>query len=149
MAKQYGRQVDKRSKVRTGHCSRLQFPSCSLSKDAKAGPQGSVGADAAGVGHAKSGSMTDQLTRQHRMTLDEAHLILNTKRDAELEKVLQVSCSTLLQGLQLTVLSRTMSTSSNKIARRHRQLKVIPASHRQCARTRIICSQKYCAHANE
>ena len=67
-------------------------------KDAKAGPQGSVGADAAGVGHAKSGSMTDQLTRQHRMTLDEAHLILNTKRDAELEKVLQVGDSTLLQA---------------------------------------------------
>ncbi|KAG7446368.1 uncharacterized protein BT62DRAFT_820301, partial [Guyanagaster necrorhizus] len=53
-----------------------------------AAPQ-AVGSDVAGVGNARSGSLTDQLTRQHRMTLDEAHLILNIKRGEELEKILQ------------------------------------------------------------
>lgn len=58
--------------------------------DAKAAPQ-AIGSDVAGVSNARSGSLTDQLTRQHRMTLDEAHLILNIKRGEELEKILQVS----------------------------------------------------------
>jgi len=49
-----------------------------------------MGNDAAGVGHANSGSPTDQLTRQHRMTLDEAQLILNVKRTDSLEQVLKV-----------------------------------------------------------
>ncbi|KAL0575601.1 mitochondrial import inner membrane translocase subunit TIM16 [Marasmius crinis-equi] len=53
-------------------------------------PAGAMGgADVAGVGNATTGSMTDQLTRQHRMTLDEAHLILNAKRGEELEKILE------------------------------------------------------------
>lgn len=34
--------------------------------------------------------MTDKLTREHRMTVDEAHLILNTKRTESLEQILQV-----------------------------------------------------------
>lgn len=58
--------------------------------DAKHSPQGALGGDVAGVGNATSGSMTDQLTRQHRMTLDEAHLILNVKRGEELEVILKV-----------------------------------------------------------
>jgi mitochondrial import inner membrane translocase subunit TIM16 len=45
----------------------------------------------AGVGNATSGSLTDQLTRQHRMTLDEAHLILNVKRGEDMSVVLKVS----------------------------------------------------------
>ncbi|KAK0461355.1 uncharacterized protein EV420DRAFT_1531712 [Desarmillaria tabescens] len=57
-------------------------------KNAKAAPQ-AIGSDVAGVSNARSGSLTDQLTRQHRMTLDEAHLILNTKRGEEMEKILQ------------------------------------------------------------
>ncbi|ESK88456.1 mitochondrial import inner membrane translocase subunit tim16 [Moniliophthora roreri MCA 2997] len=58
-------------------------------KNAKHRPQGAiVGGDVAGVANANTGSMTDQLTRQHRMTLDEAHLILNVKRGEEMEKVL-------------------------------------------------------------
>ncbi|KAK0225827.1 protein transporter [Armillaria fumosa] len=56
-------------------------------KNAKAAPQ-AIGSDVAGVSNARSGSLTDQLTRQHRMTLDEAHLILNIKRGEELEKTL-------------------------------------------------------------
>ncbi|PPQ80046.1 hypothetical protein CVT24_006512 [Panaeolus cyanescens] len=57
-------------------------------KNAKYTPQGVVG-DASGVGNATSGSPTDQLTRQHRMTLDEAQLILNVKRDDQLETILK------------------------------------------------------------
>ncbi|KAK0241879.1 hypothetical protein EDD85DRAFT_763328 [Armillaria nabsnona] len=57
-------------------------------KNAKAAPQ-AIGGDVAGVSNARSGSLTDQLTRQHRMTLDEAHLILNIKRGEELERILQ------------------------------------------------------------
>lgn len=50
-----------------------------------------MGSDAAGVGHATSGSPTDQLTRLHRMTVDEAQLILNVKRDDAMEQVMKVS----------------------------------------------------------
>lgn len=50
-----------------------------------------LGNDVAGVGNATSGSITDKLTRAHRMTLDEAHLILNVKRGEEIETVLKVS----------------------------------------------------------
>ncbi|KAJ3823120.1 hypothetical protein F5880DRAFT_570544 [Lentinula raphanica] len=57
-------------------------------KNATAPAAGSVGNDVAGVGHASSGSITDQLTRQHRMTLDEAHLILNVKHEQGLETIL-------------------------------------------------------------
>jgi import inner membrane translocase subunit TIM16 len=34
--------------------------------------------------------LTDKLTREHRMTLDEAHLILNTKREEGIEQILKV-----------------------------------------------------------
>ena len=49
-----------------------------------------AGGDVAGLKNATSQSITDQLTRQHRMTLDEAELILNVKREAEMEQVLKV-----------------------------------------------------------
>lgn len=58
--------------------------------DAKHRPQAAGGSDIAGVGNATTGSLTDKLTREHRMTLDEAHLILNTKRTEKLEDVLRV-----------------------------------------------------------
>ncbi|KAK7057278.1 Pam16-domain-containing protein [Favolaschia claudopus] len=58
-------------------------------KNAKTSPQGVLGGDASGVGNATSASRTDQLTRQHRMTLDEAHLILNVKNGEQIEKVMQ------------------------------------------------------------
>lgn len=44
----------------------------------------------AGVQNATSGSITDKLTRDHRMTLDEARLILNLKKEDPAESVLQV-----------------------------------------------------------
>ncbi|KAF9792897.1 hypothetical protein BJ322DRAFT_1031898 [Thelephora terrestris] len=56
-------------------------------KNAKQRPE-ALGADVAGVGKATSGSVTDKLTREHRLTLDEAHLILNTKKEDQLERVL-------------------------------------------------------------
>ncbi|KAH6914086.1 Pam16-domain-containing protein [Coprinopsis sp. MPI-PUGE-AT-0042] len=57
-------------------------------KNVKSSPAAIAG-DAAGVSHANSGSPTDQLTRAHRMTLDEAALILNVKKDTPLEQVLK------------------------------------------------------------
>jgi len=61
-----------------------------LCVDAKHHPQGAIGSDVAGVGNATTGSMTDKLTREHRMTLDEAHLVLNTKHADGIERILQV-----------------------------------------------------------
>ncbi|ETW80486.1 mitochondrial import inner membrane translocase, partial [Heterobasidion irregulare TC 32-1] len=58
-------------------------------KNAKHRPDGSIGGDVAGVGNAKSGSLTDRLTRDHRMTLDEAHLILNVKRTEAMEQIMR------------------------------------------------------------
>ncbi|TRM69631.1 hypothetical protein BD626DRAFT_474812 [Schizophyllum amplum] len=58
-------------------------------KNAKYSPQAVAGGDVAGLKNATSQSMTDQLTRQHRMTLDEAELILNVKREAEMEQVMK------------------------------------------------------------
>jgi import inner membrane translocase subunit TIM16 len=55
-----------------------------------------MGSDAAGVGHATSSSPTDQLTRQHRMTLDEAQLILNVKRGDEMQQISKVIIFSLL-----------------------------------------------------
>jgi len=57
--------------------------------DAKHRPQGAIG-EVEGVGNATTGSVTDKLTREHRMTLDEAHLILNMKRGEAVERILQV-----------------------------------------------------------
>ena len=61
-----------------------------------------LGNDVAGVGNATSGSMTDQLTIQHRMTLDEAHLILNVKQGEEMESILKVGPITGSSILRLT-----------------------------------------------
>ena len=59
--------------------------------DAKHRPEGGIGgADISGIRNATSGSITDKLTREHRMTLDEARLILNVKKEEPLEKILQV-----------------------------------------------------------
>ncbi|KAF9452341.1 protein transporter [Macrolepiota fuliginosa MF-IS2] len=58
-------------------------------KNAKNSPQAAMGGDVAGVGHATSGSATDNLTLQHRMTVDEAQLILNVKRGEEMEQILK------------------------------------------------------------
>ncbi|KAI0276573.1 protein transporter, partial [Russula aff. rugulosa BPL654] len=58
-------------------------------KNAKHRPHGAIGSEVEGVGNATTGSATDKLTREHRMTLDEAHLILNAKRGEAVERILQ------------------------------------------------------------
>lgn len=57
--------------------------------DARHRPEG-LSSDAAGVSHALSGSSTDKLTREHRMTFDEAHLILNSKKEESIEQIIKV-----------------------------------------------------------
>lgn len=50
-------------------------------RNARAGRVEATAAGAAGVGTGSAASPSDQLTRTHRMTLDEAKLILNLKQD--------------------------------------------------------------------
>ena len=71
--------------------------------DARHSPQGVIGNDVAGVGHATSSSITDQLTRQHRMTLDEAYLILNAKREEPSEQILKACFFCAISALRLDV----------------------------------------------
>jgi hypothetical protein len=66
--------------------------------DARYKPEGG-GGEAAGMDNATTGSTTDQMTRTHRMTLDEAHLILNVKRGEIMEKVNEVSYTILCQSI--------------------------------------------------
>ena len=61
-----------------------------MPSDAKYRPEGAAGGDATGVGHATTGSVTDKLTREQRMTLDEARLILNVEKEDAADKILQV-----------------------------------------------------------
>ena len=49
-----------------------------------------MGESAAGVGNATSGSLTDRLTREHRMTADEARLILNVRREDGIDSIMKV-----------------------------------------------------------
>ncbi|CUA66841.1 hypothetical protein RSOLAG22IIIB_00290 [Rhizoctonia solani] len=58
-------------------------------RNARHRPAGGVEGEAAGLGNATSGSLTDKLTREHKMTIDEAQLILNVKRDAPLEEIVK------------------------------------------------------------
>ncbi|KAG6336625.1 hypothetical protein ID866_2464, partial [Astraeus odoratus] len=58
-------------------------------KNAKHSPQGGIASDITGVRNATSTSITDKLTRDHRMTLDEAHLILNIRRGEATEEILK------------------------------------------------------------
>lgn len=72
-------------------CTSAQFLVCLLSlSDAKHRPE-ALSSDVGGIRNATSGSATDKLTREHRMTLDEAHLILNTKRGEAMENILKAS----------------------------------------------------------
>ncbi|KAG8214034.1 hypothetical protein J3R82DRAFT_10790 [Butyriboletus roseoflavus] len=59
-------------------------------QNAKHRPE-ALSADVGGVRNATSGSATDKLTREHRMTLDEAHLILNVKRGEAMENIMKAS----------------------------------------------------------
>lgn len=61
-----------------------------MPSDAKHRPE-ALSSDVGGVRNATSGSVTDKLTREHRMTLDEAHLILNAKRGEAMEGIMKAS----------------------------------------------------------
>jgi mitochondrial import inner membrane translocase subunit TIM16 len=101
----------------------------SLNLDAKHSPQGLLGNDVAGVGNATSGSVTDKLTRAHRMTLDEARMVLNVKRGEEIETVLKVS-RFLFGGCSLTSPGYFSITSTfSKLIPHHR----LPQRHHQRA----------------
>jgi hypothetical protein len=76
-------------------CCYWMANTCFLFADAKHRPHGAIGSEVEGVGNATTGSVTDKLTREHRMTLDEAHLILNTKHGEAVERILQVRPSVL------------------------------------------------------
>ena len=67
---------------------KIELMAFSFHADAKHRPQGVV--EVTGVGNATTGSLTDKLTRELRMTLDEAHVILNAKRGDNLEHILRV-----------------------------------------------------------
>ena len=58
--------------------------------DTKQRPE-ALGSDAVGVGKATSSSLTDKLTPEHQLTLEEAHLILNTKKEDSPEQTMAVS----------------------------------------------------------
>ncbi|KAG9099244.1 hypothetical protein FS749_001751 [Ceratobasidium sp. UAMH 11750] len=58
-------------------------------RNARHRPPGAVEGEAAGLGNATSGSATDRATREHKMTVDEAQLILNVKPDASLEEIVK------------------------------------------------------------
>ncbi|EJD02834.1 protein transporter [Fomitiporia mediterranea MF3/22] len=58
-------------------------------KNAQHRPAGGAIGDAAGVNRATSDSITDRLTREHRMTADEARQILNVQREDGLESMLR------------------------------------------------------------
>lgn len=81
--------ADRPSKVRVPHIS-AQPPNLIFYTDAKASPAGAMGNDASGIGNANTGSPTDQLTRSHRMTVDEANLILNAKKGDSIEQIFKV-----------------------------------------------------------
>ncbi|KAF8629246.1 hypothetical protein AX17_005825 [Amanita inopinata Kibby_2008] len=79
---------DKPSKVDASSLSLNSLTNVSYA-DAKHRPPGAAGSDVAGIDNATSGSLTDRLTREHRMTLDEAHLILNVKHSEGIEHVIK------------------------------------------------------------
>ena len=64
-----------------------------INPDVKHRPEAVMGGDVSGLQTATSGSLTDRLTREHRMTLDEARLILNLKKEDAGERMLQVCFS--------------------------------------------------------
>jgi mitochondrial import inner membrane translocase subunit TIM16 len=90
-----------------------------------------IAGDAAGVANATSGSATDKLTREHRMTLDEASLILILNRGDPLEAAtklpppfpsLPLSLSP-FRSPHMTSPLRTTSTSSKSTRPRPRPQK--------------------------
>lgn len=117
--------------------------------DAKHRPQGAIG-EVEGVGNATTGSVTDKLTREHRMTLDEAHLILNTKRGEAVERILQVRPS--VRTLSIAAPSQRfvdrITNICSKLTRRrkrHPQMRQRDGGRRYLG-IHTTCSQRWCGH---
>jgi hypothetical protein len=119
--------------------------------DAKHRPQGAIG-EVEGVGNATTGSVTDKLTREHRMTLDEAHLILNTKREEVIERILQVRPSVRTLSIATTPSQLFVIRITNTCSKLTRQRKCHPQMRqRDGVRRRYLgihttCSQRWCGH---
>lgn len=96
--------------------------------DAKHSPQGALASDVTGVGNASTGSITDQLTRQHRMTIDEANLILNVKREDTMEQILKVVRSIIMKHVAAHSTFRVMTISSKQIHQDPSQINPQPAN---------------------
>ena len=82
-----------RGTASSSECVFAMYSSASLTFhiiDAKHRPEAAMGGDVSGLRTATSGSLTDRLTREHRMTLDEARLILNLKKEETADQMLQV-----------------------------------------------------------
>jgi import inner membrane translocase subunit TIM16 len=62
--------------------------------------------DAVGVNNATSQSLTDRLTREHRMTLDEARMVLNVRPQDNMNIIAQVRLSMLLSSLLFSAVVR-------------------------------------------
>ncbi|CAG7850651.1 SubName: Full=Uncharacterized protein {ECO:0000313/EMBL:CCA68322.1} [Serendipita indica DSM 11827] len=58
-------------------------------KNAQHRPVLAAGGEAAGVQNATSMSLTDKLTREHKMTADEARMILNVGKDEGIEAMMK------------------------------------------------------------
>ena len=123
--------------------------------DAKHRPHGAIGSEVEGVGNATTGSATDKLTREHRMTLDEAHLILNAKRGEAVERILQVRLSVrpLVRTLSIAApsqlsVTRITNTCSKPTRRRkrHRQMRQADGGVRRYLGIHTTCSQRWCVH---
>jgi len=141
-----------RQAVKSGPSSKFVLPYYHHSyfvADAKHSPQGVLGSDVAGVGNANTGSMTDQLTRQHRMTIDEANLILNVKREESMEQILKVGQpDSVVPQIASHSLFRIMIISSKLIHQHPSQINFQLASI-LCHHTHTISSQKCSVLANE
>jgi hypothetical protein len=121
--------------------------------DAKHRPHGAIGSEVEGVGNATTGSVTDKLTREHRMTLDEAHLILNAKRGEAVERILQVRpsvCSDVVhrRSANFFVMIRITNTCLKPTRRRkrHRQMRLADGVARGYLGIHTTCSQRWCGH---
>ena len=114
--------------------------------DVKSTPEGGIAGGAAGVGNATSGSVTDQLTRQHRMTFDEASLILNVKKDADLQQVMKASQAQPIafEALSNAVPCRITSTSSRPtlLHPNRRSLSNPSAGTHRSPLTHTICNRR-------
>ena len=123
--------------------------------DAKHRPQGAIGSEVAGVGNATTGSLTDKLTREHRMTLDEAHLILNAKREESIEKILQVRPLSLgllpARADLLFIIGRIRTTNTylrqTRHRKWHRQVRQADGARRYLG-IHTTCSQRWCGRGN-